>query len=120
MPEDDLKREENSGKERVPPAKSRIIEYLANGGLVAILLSNSPGGKNQARVWLCLNNLGNVTHTFTAERGLVGGEVVPLGTLNENLRLFTPKVREVAEFLTSFGLTSDEADQVIRMVGTSA
>src|SRR5579862_5510375 len=55
--------------ERAPTAdvslsKDRVIDYLINGGLVSILRANLAGGKNQPRVWLRPDNLGNVTHTF--------------------------------------------------------
>ena len=54
-----------------PIDKQRVIDYLVNGGLISILRSNLSGGKNQPRVWLCLDQLGNVTHTFILERGVI-------------------------------------------------
>ena len=75
VPEDEIVRTQ-AGVPKMDNTK--IIEYLTNGGLVSILRSNA-GGKNQPNVWLCLDNLGNVTHTFLPERGVRGGKVAPFG-----------------------------------------
>lgn len=96
----------------------RVVEYLVNGGLVGILRSNLSGGRNQPRVWLCLSQLGNVTHTFVAERGIVGGETVPFAALNDH-HIFTPKVDEVRSLLKNFGLSSKNVERVVAEVGTS-
>ena len=57
-----------------------IVDYLKSGGLIAILRTNL-GGRNQPQVWLCRDSLGNLTHTFIKERGLIGGETVPFFTV---------------------------------------
>ncbi len=101
------------------PDKARVMEYLKKGGLVSVLRQNTPGGRSQPHVWLCFDTLGNVTHTFRPERGGLGGEAVPFGTLHENMRVFSAKKDRVAKFLESFGLTAAEADEVIRAVGTA-
>ncbi|MFO0965639.1 MAG: hypothetical protein U0793_08660 [Gemmataceae bacterium] len=46
-----------------------VAAALASGGLISILRSNLGGGRNPPRAWLCLDQLGNVTHTFIPERG---------------------------------------------------
>lgn len=112
MPEDELAFAETQ-EASIP--SSKMVEYLKNGGLLQILKSNTSGGKNQPRVWLTRDGLGNVVHTFVAERGSVGGAVVPFSALHEN-RVFTPKVNDVLLFLAEFGLSRAEAEQVV--VGT--
>ncbi len=117
FPEDEL--------EVIPPGtelpltieKQRIMEYLVYG-LTSILRSNLAGGKNQPRVWLCLDQLGNVTYTFYPERGVIGGQVVPARALY-NSKVFKPKREEVVSFLESFGLNRQEAEKVISEVGTA-
>ena len=99
--------------------KPDILDYLKRGGLVAILLSNTSGGKCQPRAWLCADSYGNVTHTFTEELGQVGGRTVPFGALHENSKVFLPRKEEVLSFLEGFGLTQREAESVVRSVGTS-
>ena len=90
VPEEELEPVADNGQAPTALYKAKIIDYLANGGLISILRSNLLGGKSQPRVWLCLDNLGNVTHTFLAERGLIGGETVPFGAAHED-KVFTPK-----------------------------
>jgi hypothetical protein len=99
--------------------KSDILDYLKRGGLVAILLSNRSGGKNQPRVWLCADSYGHVTHTFTEELGQIGGRPVPFQALHENSKVFSPRKDEVISFLGGFDLTRREAESVVRSVGTS-
>ena len=102
------------------PGKEEIINYLENGGLVSILMANSSGGRNQPRVWLCRDQLGNITHTFSQDNGLVGGAALPFWVLWENDRIFLPKKDQVVAFLSSsFGLTSEESEAVIEAVGTA-
>jgi len=118
MPEDEI--EAVSTEEKVPPTidKSKIIEYLESGGLVSILRSNISGGKNQPRVWLCLDNLGNVTHTFIPERGVIGGQVVPFWAVHDD-KVFSPKRDAVLSYLQSFGLNQQEVEKVVSEVGTA-
>jgi hypothetical protein len=96
----------------------KVERYFVNGGLIAILLSNTSGGRNQPRAWLCLDNLGNVTHTFIPDRGVVGGETVPFWAVQDG-KILAPKRNEVLSFLTSFGLSDDEAEKVLKSVGTT-
>ena len=73
---------------------------------------------DQPRAWLTFNPRGEVTHTFTAERGVIGGEVVPFFALFVD-KVFTAKADEVVRFLTSFGLNASEARAVVDAVGTA-
>ena len=98
--------------------KAKIREYLSHGGLISILRSNLQGGRNQPRVWLRPDNVGNVTHTFDRGRGIVGGETVPFGVVHDD-RVFTPKQDEVLSFLRSFGLSDDDIQDVLSSVGVA-
>jgi hypothetical protein len=111
MPEDEL---EAAAK----PDKTAVLRYLTQGGLVKILQSNLGGGKNPPRVWLTFTRRGNVTHTFSPERGLVGGAAVPFFALHED-KVFLGKREAVVQFLTSFGLSRAEAEDVVGAVGTA-
>jgi hypothetical protein len=112
MPEDDL--------EKAVPDKAAILEYLKRGGLVKILHTNLQGGRNQPQVWLTLSPRGEVSHTFEAARRLIGnGGTVPFWALHEN-KIFLPKKPDVIKYLTtSFGLTREEAEDVVQAVGTA-
>lgn len=115
MPEDELALEDKSIESI---SDSDIVNYLGHGGLVQILKANMSGGKNQSRVWLGRDSLGNVVHTFIAERGSVGGATVPFFALHDN-RVFTPKLDEVMTFLSTFGLSERDVKQVVTAVGTA-
>jgi hypothetical protein len=118
LPEDEM--------EAIPPGaevirsldKQRIIEYLVHGGLISILRSNLSGGKNHPRAWLCPDQLGNVTHTFVPERGVLGGQSIPVGAVHDN-KVFAPKRDSVLSFVESFGLNRHEAEKVVSEVGTA-
>ncbi len=86
MPEDELA---PAKRNLEPIPRAQIIEYLENGGLVQMLNANMSGGKVQPCVWLGRDSLGNVVHTFSAERGIVGGARVPFAALHNN-RIFAP------------------------------
>lgn len=98
--------------------KDRAIDYFRHGGLLSMLRSNLSGGRNQPQVWLTLDSLGNVTHTFYPEWGLLGGETVPAGVIRGD-KVYAPKQEEVLSFLESFGLDRAEAEGVLGSVGTS-
>jgi hypothetical protein len=110
LPEDDL--------EAARLEKGAILQYLKQGGLIAILRANLGGGANQPRVWLTLDSRGRVTHTFIADRGIIGPASVPFFALLED-RVFAAKEDKVLDLLTSLGLTRAEAEDVIRSVGTA-
>jgi len=116
MPEDDLSLANNSV---VAISDDKIVDYLEHGGLVQILKSNMSGGRNQPCVWLRPDSLGNVVHTFVATRGTVGGAIVPFLALNDN-RIFTPKMKEVLTFLSTFGLSKRDAERVAETIGTAS
>jgi hypothetical protein len=106
-----------------PPApleKSEILRYLKNGGLLGVLMTNpSPEGPKYPHVYLCRDQLGNVTYTFAAERGMVGGAPVPFAAFWGTDGIHAHKGDEVAAYLLTFGLTPEEADDVIRAVGVA-
>lgn len=116
VPEEELEAVSEPAAAAAATVKTKAVEYLKNGGLIAILRSNT-GGPHQPRVWLCLDNLGNVTHTFSPERGLIGGEVVPFWTVHDD-KIFEPKRDEVARYLSTFGLGERDIGEVILAVGT--
>jgi len=113
MPEDELALAEQ-GIQSI--SSDDIVRYLENGGLVQVLKSNMSGGRNQPRVWLGRDSLGNVVHTFVAERGEVGGATVPFFALQDN-RISRPNLPEVLAFLSTFGLSKRDAQQVVDAVG---
>lgn len=63
LPEDEMRAIPPEEQANSPIKKQRVIDYLTNSGLVSILWSNTQGGR-PPQVWICLNQLGNVTHTF--------------------------------------------------------
>jgi len=115
MPEDELALEDNITESI---SEGDVVNYLEHGGLVQILKANMSGGRNQPRVWLGRDSLGNVVHTFTSERGSVGGATIPFFVLHDN-RVFEPKLQEVLSFLTTFGLSETDAKHVAMAVGTA-
>ena len=118
FPEDELEPAPETD-DRAALTKERILEYLVKyAGLRSMLRVESPGRQFQPRAWICLNQLGDLTHTYYPERGLVGGGTVPYGALCFD-RIRKEKVGEVLEFLEHFGLTKKEAEQVIRQVGVT-
>src|SRR5262245_27220113 len=60
-----------------PPDKEVIINYLKEGGLVAILFGNLEKKREQPKAWLTYKQRGGVTHTFLADLGVVGGALIP-------------------------------------------
>jgi hypothetical protein len=118
MPEDELELVPPGSEKVTPLDKGKVIEYLVNGGLISILHSNIAGGKNQPRVWLRPDNLGNITYTFVPERGVIGGQVVPDRAVRA-FKVFTPRRDAVVSFVESFGLNHREAERVVAEVGTA-
>ncbi len=122
-PEPRMVAEDQIELEMTPPApleKPEILRFLKNGGLIMILMTNpSPEGPKDPRVWLCRDQLGNVIFTFAAERGLIGGATVPFAAFWDSDHIRAEKRDEVAAYLLTFGLTPEEAEDVIRAVGVS-
>jgi len=96
--------------------RASVENYLSGGGLLAILQSNLGGGRAQPRAWLTFTPMGEVTHTFNAGRGVLGGAVIPFFALHE-YRIFEPKVAEVLEYLKTFDLDERAAQAVVDRVG---
>jgi hypothetical protein len=111
MPEEGL---EKAG----PPEKTAVMEYLKRGGLVAILRGNLGGGPKEPKAWLTYTPSGAITHTFAADRGVIGGAAIPFFALHE-YKIFTGKKEQVLAFLESFGLNRAEAADVLAAVGTA-
>ena len=104
---------------RVPLAKSEILEYFTNWGLVAMLISNLWSESRDWPVWLCRSMGGTVTYTFKPVHGLIGGKPIPQDTLRPGDKIDARRTDEVAEFLLGFGLTPEEAEDVIKAVGVA-
>lgn len=118
LPEEEM--EPVDPAEPPPRLDERQVErYLIHGGLVAILRSNWSGGGNQPRAWLCLDGLGNITHTFAEERGILGGEIVPARAIRGE-KIYRPARDRVLEYLEkSFRLDRPSAEKIIKTVGTA-
>ena len=119
VPDDEIEALQPGAAATSPPLKNQIIEYLASGGLISILRSNISGGPNPSRVWLRPDSLGNVTHTFIPERGIVGGDSAPASTIH-NGRIRPEKRDAVLSFLQSFGLDREEAKKVLSAIAREA
>lgn len=113
MPEDEM--------ERAVPDKDAILDYLKQGGLIEILRTNLQGGRNQPRLWLTYNARGELSYTFEAERGLIGrGDIVPFWALDLNSdKIRLERKSAVLDYLSGFGLTREEAENIVETVGTS-
>ena len=116
LPEDELVLSEDRPE---PIPSSNIVAYLKNSGLTRILRSNLTGAGRRPRAWLKADAAGNVTHTFIEEWGEVGGAAVPSSALHDR-KIFDPKADEVFHFLLTFGLSKEEAKQVVESVGVSS
>jgi hypothetical protein len=112
-PEDDM--------EKAVPDQAAIVRYLKQGGLVDLLQTNLRNGDEPPpRVWLTFKPLGELTHTFNAGLKVAGkGTPAPFFAVLKN-KVYAPDKPKVVEYLkTSFGLTQDEAEDVIQAVGTA-
>jgi hypothetical protein len=117
MGEDELEPDSIS---RVPLEKSEIIDYLKKHGLYSILLANNLLPLEYPLVWLGRDNHGKITHTFAPRRGLIGGQMIPDSALAwPGRRIDARKKDEVASYLRGFGLTPDEAEDVIQSLGVA-
>jgi hypothetical protein len=105
---------------RVPLEKSEIIDYLKRTGLFSILLANNDFPLEYPLVWLCRSNYGDITYTFAPRRGLIGGQMIPDSALVRPGRRIHPRKKdEVAAYLLGFGLTPEEAEDVIQSLGVA-
>jgi hypothetical protein len=120
-PEDQVKAEEELKPDtlsRAVIARSEIVEFLKGGALLEILLS-SAADRPDRRVWLCCGPRGDVAYTFSANRGQIGGLIIPESTIRLGLWIDERRKNEVAAFLLGFGLSPEVAMEVIRDVGVS-
>lgn len=90
-----------------------IKDFLIHGGLISILVRNSP-----EPVWLRRGPGGQLTYTYIEGYSATGGEVPPMFALHGE-KIFTPKREAVGRFLKSFGLTDQDAEVVMRTVGVA-
>lgn len=98
--------------------REKAVQYLSRGGLVSMLRAGlSAGERQQPRVWLRYDTLGNVTHTFHERHGQMGGTTIPPVPIDHE-RIPRSKLGEIREFLGGFGLSKGEIEKVIRAVGT--
>jgi len=104
---------------RVPLEKAEILEYFKNSSLVAMLISTEWGRPVDSPAWICRTMGGMITYTFNPSHGLIGGTPIPPVALRPGDRIDARKKDEVAEFLLSFGLTPEEAEDVIKAVGVA-
>jgi hypothetical protein len=102
---------------RVPLKKSEIIDFLKSHGLLEILIWNPSTERKDPVVWLGRDSRGKITYTFSPRRGMIGGKLIPEFAEWKAKRIDARKKDEVAEFLLGFGLTPDEAEDVIQAVG---
>jgi hypothetical protein len=112
MPEDEM--------EKAVPAKTAILQYLKQGGLVDLLQTNLRDGKNPPRVWLTFTPRGELTHTLNLGLRVTGkGTPAPFFAVLKT-KVYAPDKAKVIEYLTtSFGLTPEEAEDVVQAVGTA-
>src|SRR5262249_42968066 len=103
---------------RVPLEQLEIIEFLKES-LWGILLWNPSTEREDPVVWLSRGSTGQITYTFSPRRGLIGGRLVPEYALGRGHQIDARKKDEVAEFLLGFGLTPEEAEDVIQAVGVA-
>ncbi len=97
--------------ERLDP--EAVKDFLIGGGLFAILARNSP-----RPVWLRRGPRGSLTHTYIEGYSATGGDAAPISALHGE-KIFTPRRDAAIRFVKSFGLTDDDAAEVIRRVGTA-
>ena len=120
-PEDHIRAEEELKPDSLSSGaltKSEIVDFLKGRALLEILLSHSPERPDR-RAWLCRGPRGDVTYTFSANRGQIGGLLIPESTVRLGLWIEERKKNDVAAFLLGFGLSPEEAMDVIMAIGVS-
>lgn len=118
-PEDQVKAEEELRPDTLSRADisgSEVMEFLKGGALLEILLASTPERPDR-RAWLCRGPRGDVAYTFAPDRGRIGGLIIPESTIRLGLWIDERRKNEVAAFLLGFGLSPDEAMDVVRDVG---
>jgi hypothetical protein len=106
--------------EKAVPDKAAIIQYLKQGGLADLLRTNLQEGEDPPRVWLMFTRYGQLTHTLNPVLKVTGkGTPAPFFAVLKN-KVYAPDKAKVVEYLTkSFGLTPEEAEDVVQAVGTA-
>jgi hypothetical protein len=97
--------------ERLDP--DAIKDFLIRGGLTLILVRNSP-----EPVWLVRGPRGILMHTYIEGYSATGGESPPMFALHGE-KISAPKRDAVVRFVKSFGLSDEDAEEVVNKVGVS-
>ena len=95
------------------PTMASVL-LLAGGALVELLKKHS-GAK---AVWLTIKSDGSVTYTFLKPDLGCGGIAVPIDLIEDD-KIFTVKQAEAEAFIRSFGLSHNDAEEVILRIGTA-
>ena len=105
---------------RVPLEKSEIIDFLKRTGLFSILLSNNDFPLEYPLVWLCREQPRRYhLYVRAAARPDRRAAHPRLGPVWPGRRIDARKKDEVAAYLLGFGLTPEEAEDVIRALGVA-
>lgn len=73
------------------------------------------GGPLQPVAWLYLDSMGNITHTFYEDFGVVGQPVPAKALIGRHI--VAAKKDKVLAFLTSLSLSPEQAREVVEAVG---
>jgi hypothetical protein len=90
-----------------------IKEFLVQGGLISLLVRNTP-----EPVWLRRGPRNTVTYTFVEGYSSTGGVPPPMYSLHGE-RIFSGRREAVVDFIKSFGLSNEGAEEVVREVGVA-
>jgi hypothetical protein len=112
MPEDDM--------EKAVADKAAVRQYLKQGGLAELLQTNLRDGGDPPQVWLTFTPRGQLAPTFNPGLKVTGkGTPAPFFAVLKN-KVYAPDKAKVVEYLiTCFGLAREEAEDVVRAVGTA-
>lgn len=82
------------------------------------ILRHASGGKHPPSAWVFRDASGHLTHTFDkeicADKEVWGGARIPISCLDKDGKgIFVPKRPVLLEYLSSFGLTENEAEMVL-------
>lgn len=96
-----------------PITKADVIDYFNRGAYLWMIRKAQDYPGIEPSVWICRDVLGGMTFTFNPKFGMVGGVPVPSDVLDPRGRLRKDRREDVLKFLTGFGLTDDEARDVL-------
>jgi hypothetical protein len=106
--------------EKAVPDKATILQYLKRGGLADLLRTNLREGEAPPRVWLTYTPGGDLTHTLNPGLKVAGkGTPAPFFAVLKNKVYALDKAKVIDYLKTSFGLTQEEAEDVVQAVGTA-